>query len=210
MAFQDSTTKSIGIILGVGLLAVVFIAITALTANRQEKVDYTVFQEELSKLIFNAPLNWTVGKSESSKVQTTSQFISTIRSQSSQCSVTSPQVSGDLRSAMQQSRADAVAAWQKQYPGIVEAELYNSSGGFRALAGVDICEPVLVRKTMYIRGVVFSDSIEIQFTMRYPQDSSLTQSQMRELANSVVRGQADQASNDWEQFKVLLGSIEKP
>lgn len=206
MAFQDNTTKSIGLILGIGLVAVIFIIVTALTSNSQKKVDYKIFQEEISKITFNAPQNWSVGKSETSKLQTTSQFISTIRPQSSQCSITSSQISEGVKTAMQGSSSDALNAWKSQYPGIVEAQLYKSTGGLRVLGGIDICEPVLVRKAMYFRGIVYSNNIEVQFTMRYSLDSNLTQSQLRELANNVVKGRADQ-SQEWDQFSVMLNSV---
>lgn len=203
---EDNSKKSIYIILGVGVIAVLFIIVTVLVQNRSEKVESTAFQDNLAGLVFNAPLTWSVGKSESSKVQTISQFTQNIRQQSSQCSKTGSSVSSTLKAAMQGSKTAAANAFKEMYPGLVDAELMGA-GNFRILAGIDICDPVFVRNTIYFRGIVFNNNAQLEFVMRYSQSSDLSQAQLRDLARKILQNEEPAYQNDWQQFKVMLSSV---
>lgn len=203
---EDNSKKSIYIILGVGVIAVIFIIVTVLVQNRSEKVESAAFQDSLASLVFNAPLTWSVGKSESSKVQTISQFTQSIRQQSSQCSKTGPGVSNTLKAAMQGSRAEATSVFKEMYPGLVDAELM-SSGNFRVLSGIDICDPVFVRNTIYFRGIVFNNNAQLEFVMRYSQSSDLSQAQLRDLARRILQNEEPTYQSDWHQFKAMLSSV---
>ncbi len=203
---EDNSRKSIFMILGIGIAAVLFIVVTVLIQNRSEKVENAAFQDNIVGVVFNAPLAWSVGKSETQKVQTISQFTQTIREQSSQCSKTGPAMSNKLKVAMQGSKAQAVNVFKEMYPGLVDAELM-SSGALRMLSGIDICDPVFVRNTIYFRGIVFNNNAQLEFVMRYPQSSNLSQSELRDLARKILQNEASEYQSDWQQFKIMLGSV---
>lgn len=210
MALNSSSYKSIGAIVGVALVAVIFVTTTIWITQREDTPDFTTapYSEPLSGVVFEAPLEWTVGSASTNTVQIRAVHVDDIQEQTSNCSQFSSATSASIQSALSRGPNSATEAWKKEFPGLTVASVVPTQTGASALIGVDTCNPSLTKKVLTVRGQVYQNDVEVRFTLELPQEDTASQQQLKEfgaaLASGTVSGSTQQ---QYTQFETLLSSL---
>lgn len=208
MALNTAGYKSIGLILGIALVGVVFVVATVvMSRTRDVPVTAKVYTEPVSGIVFDAPVDWAVGTASTNVVQLRAHRLSEIQAQKSTCSQFSEAISKAIRAGLENGPNASSEAWSKEYPGLAQIATLTSSGGMTLLVGIDTCNPSLNQRTLTFRGQLYRNDAEIRFSRELTEASELSQSDLGELALALTQGAAPRHQADYGRFLSLLQSI---
>lgn len=208
MALNTVDTKSIALMAGIALVGTIFVVGTVmLSRTRETPVTSKAYSEPVSGVVFDAPADWTVGTANTNLIQLRAVRFTELQSQKSTCSQFSEAISKAIRVGLEDGPNAAGNAWQKEFPGLVETSVLTSAGGMSVLIGIDTCNPSLAKRSLTLRGQFYRNDAEIRFSREIEESSELSQNDIRELARSLVRGDATRHQIDYQLFAGLLQSI---
>ena len=209
MAITDSSSKSIGLLVGITVVGAIFVVGTALLKNRTRDVVLPTkpYSEPESGVVFEAPTEWTVGMGTSNILQVRGNRIEKIQTQRGTCSNFSQNASNKLEQTLKTKPADAVALWEQEFPGLTYATILPSQSGSPTLVGVDTCSSSVNRHILTFRGQVYHNEIEVRFTSEYVLTDELSQAQLDDVAKSLGKGSSTLRQAEFSAFRSVLSSV---
>ncbi len=211
MALSTPSYKSVGVIIAIALVGVIVVIATVNIQNRQsgESTQTTKpFLEPDSGVVFDGPIDWTVGKTSASTLEVRTARIGDVRAQRTTCIVASNELTRSMRSLLSTGAAGATAAWQQQYPGLVTSQILKGPTTLFSIVGIDTCNPSLTVRSLTFRAQVYKNDVEVAISRQIPQSSELSPTELKGIAESLADGTAaDDLQAQFNQFVDALGSV---
>jgi len=211
MALSAPSYKSIGLIIAVALVGVI-IAVTSINLQNREKVTpigtIKPFGEATSGVVFDAPQEWTVSKSNASTIIISTYRLTDISSQRSTCIDLSAEMSRSLQTSLKTGLPIATTQWQKVFPGLVASKVQKGPSTLYSLVGIDTCNQSSTVRSITFRGQTYKNNVEVQFSHIIFQDSALSQAELNQLAQTLFDGTAvADLQIPFNQFSAAMGSV---
>lgn len=212
MALEAPAFKSVGLIIAVALVGVIVVFATVASKNRTKTVSDTStkpFLESTSGIVLDLPQNWTISTQGSSTVNVRTYRIGDVPTQRSSCSELSPDTSKSLLTSLKTGSSQAIAQWQKEFPGLVSSQVLKGPGTLYSVVGIDTCNPSLTVRSITFRGQVYKNNVELQLSHVAEQDSEINPTELNQLAQSLNEGTSTnkELQTMFNQFVTALGSV---
>ncbi|MCA9388775.1 hypothetical protein KC644_03360 [Candidatus Berkelbacteria bacterium] len=208
MALQSTNYRSIGVLIAIATVAVIFLVGVTLVRNNQrgETTGSIILEEPQSGLVVIVPsTTWTIGSASTNFFINRSKRIEEIQTQKGTCNNFSKSQSIAIQAALENGPNSAKEAWLQEFPGLTNIITPDSFGAGRTLVGIDTCNATFNRKVVTLRAQAYKNDVEIRFSKELIQKSDLSQSDLIEIANSIAGGSAGQNSST---FNELIGVME--
>lgn len=209
MALRSTSYRSIGILLAIATVAVIFIVGVTLVRNNQganTSGGRVILEEPASGLVVIVPNeSWTIGSASTNFFINRSKRIEEIQSQRGTCNNFSKSQSVSIENSLTNGPNSAREAWLSQFPGLVNVQVIDSFGAGRVLVGIDTCNATFNRKVITLRGQAYKNDVEIRFSKEIIQEPELSQAELDQIATDIINGSAGENSTIYNQ---LVGVME--
>jgi hypothetical protein len=211
MALSTPSYKSVGLIIAVALVGVIVVVATISLQNRQKIVPLgstKSFSEATSGIVLDAPQDWTIGKTSASTIETHTYRLENLPTERSTCSALSAELSQTIQKSLKTGSAEASVQWQKEFPGLISSQILKGPTTLYSLVGIDTCNPSFNVRSITFRGQAYKNSVEVQFSHIIFEDSALSQTELNQVAQSLIEGKASaDLQQPFNQFVTALGSV---
>lgn len=197
--------------MAIALVGVIVVIATVSIQNRNpsETTQTTKpFIEPDSGIVFDGPLDWTVGRSSSNTLTLRTVRVGDVSAQRSTCIVASNELTRTMRTQLATGATGAIASWQQQYPGMVTSQILKGPTTLFAIVGVDTCNPSLTVRSLTFRAQAYKNDVEVSLSREIPQQSELSPTELKDIAQSLADGTAaDELQQQFNQFVTALGTV---
>jgi hypothetical protein len=212
MALDTSSYKTLGIIMVIALVGVIFVVVSITTQNKTPNTstsDTKPFLEATSGVVVDAPTTWTVGKTTDATLTVANSRVDSVLTSQSTCSASSSNNSTALENSLLNGSVDALKQWQAQFTGLVSSQIIKTKGGMYSLIGIDTCNPSLTVRTLTFRGQAYKNDVEVQFSHIVSETKNTkNQTDLNQLAQTLIDGTAaTDLQQTFNQFRAILTSV---